>query len=79
MESKDFQSITLDRALYERALRWMRQVSGSIAESDAPACDLIEDCADLLEEARTDSKHRSAAAQQNYRIRVGIFLDFARR
>lgn len=79
MESTDFQPVTLDRVLYERALRWLRQVSGSIAESDAPACDLIEDCADLLEEARTDLEHRRAATEQISRIRVGVFLDLQRR
>lgn len=48
------QTVMLNRARFERGIRWLRHVAVSIAEECGPTADLIEDCADTLEESKIE-------------------------
>lgn len=54
------ETVTLHRGRFERGIRWLRHVAVSIAEECGPTADLIEDCADTLEESKVKQSERNA-------------------
>ena len=48
------ETVMLHRGRFERGIRWLRHVALSIAEECGPTADLIEDCADTLEESKIE-------------------------
>ncbi|MEX2500123.1 MAG: hypothetical protein WD397_14740 [Wenzhouxiangellaceae bacterium] len=46
------ETLIVDRAHFEHVVTLLRYVAANLAETEAASADLVEDSADLLEEAR---------------------------